>query len=149
MFSRNRRLLAALLLLVPPAAGPGCAALGAGPSGGSESRKDRLPAGTWGGPHVTMEVTETGARLDYDCAHGTIDEPVRLDDRGRFDVGGTHTPESPGPVRRGETRTEAARYTGSVRGDRMSLTVTRPGSGRELGTFELQRGRLGRVFKCG
>ena len=32
--------------------------------------------GSWGGSHVSMEVTSEGARLEYDCAVGVIDEPT-------------------------------------------------------------------------
>ncbi len=40
--------------------------------------------GTWGGEHIGMIVSETGATLEYDCAHGAIDEPISHDENGEF-----------------------------------------------------------------
>src|SRR5437660_4586419 len=61
-----------------------------------------LPPGNWGGNHVGLQATERGARLDFDCAHGAIDEPIALDEQGTFDSRGTYTREAPGPIREGE-----------------------------------------------
>jgi hypothetical protein len=109
---------------------------------------DRV-AGTWGGEHVTLEVTADGGRVEYDCAHGGFDEPLALDQSKRFDVPGTHTPEHGGPVREGEmSESRPARYAGRVDGGRMTLTVTLTDSGEILGTFALAQGVAGRVTKC-
>jgi ketosteroid isomerase-like protein len=108
-----------------------------------------LTAGSWGGDHVGMEVTEKGARLDYDCAHGTIDEVIALDERGRFEVRGTHVREGPGPSRPEGGKGEPARYSGTVDGDTMTLTVTLAASEQQVGSFTLIRGRMPRIQKCG
>ena len=42
----------------------------------------------WGGDHIEMEVTKTGARVEFDCAHGTIDAPLRVDSQGAFTLQG-------------------------------------------------------------
>lgn len=33
------------------------------------------PAETWGGEHVRIEFNDGEARVDFDCAHGTITDP--------------------------------------------------------------------------
>ena len=46
--------------------------------------------GTWGGDHIRLEVSGTGATLEYDCAVGTIEGSILPRD-GRFSASGTHT----------------------------------------------------------
>nr|MBA3241547.1 hypothetical protein [Acidobacteriota bacterium] len=110
---------------------------------------ERLPVGSWGGEHIGLQVTERGATVEYDCAHGKIGRRIVPDRNGRFDVPGTHTEESGGPVRQdAQPHTYAVRYTGRVRGGRMSLTVTRGGTGKVIGTYTLMRGQEPSIFKC-
>src|SRR5437588_11373442 len=61
-----------------------------------------IATGTWGGEHVRMEVTKTGAEIEFDCAHGQTTEPIALDKRGNFDAPGTFTPEHGRPILRDE-----------------------------------------------
>lgn len=56
--------------------------------------------GLWGGSHVTLQVTSSGGRLEYDCANGVIEEPIRPDRAGRFMAIGTHTPAAAVPFER-------------------------------------------------
>ena len=105
--------------------------------------------GTWGGDHISMDVTDSGAEIDYDCAHGSITEKIVPDGRGNFVVKGLHVRERPGPVRQGDDLTgKPATYHGSIDGDTMKLTVTLSGSDETVGTFTLTRGKPGRVRKC-
>ncbi|MEO8683028.1 MAG: hypothetical protein ABI665_28540, partial [Vicinamibacterales bacterium] len=53
---------------------------------------------TWGGDHVRMDVTPSGAALEFDCARGTITETVP-DADATFSLKGTFTPERGGPTR--------------------------------------------------
>jgi hypothetical protein len=109
----------------------------------------RLAPGTWGGDRVQLTVTEQGATIEYDCGHGTIDEPVTTDARGRFAAKGTHVFEHGGPAREDEPDSRhAARYQGRVEGDAMDLTVTIVDSQREVGAFTLKRGVYTRLHKC-
>jgi len=110
---------------------------------------DRVRAGQWGGQHVALDVAESGARIEYDCAHGTLDAPLDLDRDGRFEVDGTHVRERGGPQREGEQPAAyKARYSGRVEGRSMTLTVTLPESGESVGTFTLTFGTAGRLTKC-
>lgn len=122
------------------------AALGAGPSGGDTKR---VAAGAWGAAGIAMDITASGARIEYDCAHGTITEPLVLDADGRFDVKGRHSREHGGPVREGEdSNGQPVRYTGQVTGDTMTLTVMPEGSDTAISSHTLVRGKTGRIHKC-
>ena len=105
--------------------------------------------GTWGGDHISMNVTDNGAEINYDCAHGSITEKIVPDGQGNFVVKGLHVRERPGPVRKDDDLTgKPATYRGSVDGDTMKLTVTLSGSEETVGSFTLTRGSSGRVRKC-
>jgi hypothetical protein len=106
-----------------------------------------VATGAWGGEHIVLKVSEKGAEVEFDCAHGQVTQPITLDKHGDFDVAGTFTPEHGGPVRRDENSTSAsARYSGHVDGDTMSLTVS---LGKEkVGTYTLIRGSRPRLTKC-
>jgi hypothetical protein len=112
-------------------------------------RMQRLSTGTWGAPHIRIQVEEASATIDYDCAHGTIAGPLTFDSKGRFSWRGTHTREGPGPIRVDqESSGSPAIYTGSVKGETMTLTVKLAGTKEVVDTFTLTRGGKGRVFKC-
>jgi len=105
--------------------------------------------GTWGGDHVRITVGAARAILEYDCAHGSIDQPFAVDPNGRFDLTGTHVVESPGPVSEGNPpAAHPARYTGSTDGRTMTFTVTTTDSGQAFGPFTVTLDAPGRVFRC-
>ncbi len=103
----------------------------------------------WGGAHISVEVTASGARLNYDCAHGTIDEPIIPDHGGRFAVKGTHVIERGGPIRADQSNSgQPARYTGTVAGQTMTLTVTLTDTREVIDTYTVTRGQEPRIVKC-
>ena len=88
-------------------------------------RGDRVPNGAWGGDHVVLTVTDSGGAVEMDCAHGTLDQPLRLDDRGRFYVAGTFIPEHGGPIRADEAAQQRpARYQGRIDHQEIEFTIT-------------------------
>jgi hypothetical protein len=110
---------------------------------------DALTPGVWGGRHIRFEVTEGGANIEYDCAHGTIEGRIVVDARGRFNVYGTHYEERGGPSRPGDNASGyRVRLTGRVGGSLLKLTVTRPDTKEVIGTFDLARDREPELFKC-
>ena len=119
-------------------------------SAASRPRKmQRMSTGAWGAPHIRIDVEKNSATIDYDCANGTIDGPLTFDSKGRFTWRGTHRREGPGPIRVGVgSDGHPAIYTGSVKGDTMTLTVKLADSNEVVDTFTLKRGGFGRVFKC-
>ena len=106
------------------------------------------PIGTWGGDNANLTIGSSSAVIEFDCAHGTIDQPFAADSSGHFDLGGTFAPEGPGPVRLDPPPTHPARYSGSTNGATMTLAVTLTDSGQVFGPFVLTYGTAGRVFKC-
>ncbi len=128
--------LSPLLLLVACAANPDAA-----------SRLDRVPNGEWGGEHVRLTVADTGGKIEFDCAHGSLDGPLTLDSGGRFDVKGSLVGEG-GPVMKDEAaNARPARYRGQTDGQSMSLEVTLEG-GESAGTFSLARNGRAKLVKC-
>ena len=113
-----------------------------------EVRKKGLPVGLWGGEHISMEVTEQGATVEYDCAHATIEQRIVLDRRGRFDVSGMQVPERGGPVRQNEPAGYPVRFAGQVNGKRMKLTVRNSATKELIGTFTLVHGSEPKLRKC-
>ncbi|MGB8511110.1 MAG: hypothetical protein WCD76_22255 [Pyrinomonadaceae bacterium] len=114
----------------------------------SHEKPERVPPGKWGGAHVRLEVHNDGAEIEYDCAHGTLAGPLRLDGEGRFHAKGTHVRER-GHIRLGETPPgRPARFQGRVSARTMTLTVTLEDSTEDLGTFTLTQGSDGRLWKC-
>jgi hypothetical protein len=106
-----------------------------------------VATGAWGGEHIVLTVSEKGADVEFDCAHGQVTQPITLDKHGDFDAGGTFTHEHGGPVRRDEnTPSASARYSGHVDGEAMSLTVTL--GTEKVGTYALVRGSRPRLTKC-
>jgi hypothetical protein len=120
-------------------------ACASGPS--AASRLDRVPTGAWGGEHVRLSVEDAGGAIEFDCAHGRLDEPLVLDDKGRFDVKGRFVREG-GAVRQGQKEdARPARYKGETDGRRMTLEVVFEG-GESGGTFRLGKDERGKLVKC-
>ena len=105
--------------------------------------------GNWGGKHVGLALMPDGGTLEYDCADGRIDEPVIPGSNGRFQASGWHRPGRGGPAREGEVLpTWPARYSGTVRGDGMTLRVDVPERGIVIGPYQLRRGTEPIIFRC-
>lgn len=114
---------------------------------------ETLTPGMWGGQHIRFEVTEDGARVEYDCAHGTVAGKIVVDAQGRFSVYGRHFEEHGGPVRPTEVEDEEAggyrvRLSGRVGGSLLKLTVTHAGTHKVIGTYNLARDREPVIVKC-
>ena len=105
--------------------------------------------GMWGGPRIGLELTPAGGSVAYDCAAGTIDEPIRPDAAGRFAGAGSHVPGHGGPDRIGEVPPRfPARYAGRIDGATMVLRVTVPARDLELGPFRLRRDAPPELLRC-
>ena len=113
------------------------------------NEQNRVAAGNWGGQNVGMVVTNDGAQLRFSCARGSIEEPLALDTEGRFSAKGTFTAENPGPTREDNPpQNKAATYSGSIRDQKMTLSITLTETKEQVGTFDLEYGKTGRVFRC-
>jgi hypothetical protein len=109
---------------------------------------DAALTGAWGGLHVLLTLSADGGRIDYDCAQGTIDEPLRPDSHGNFHVRGHYTQHQGGPARVADEPPAAklATYDGTVSGDRMQLRLSI--DGESLGSYALQRGADPQMVNC-
>ena len=109
--------------------------------------QQRIATGAWGGQHISIKVGANMATIEYDCASGVIDGPLVIDSDGNFNLHGTHRMERGGPVRADEEpRRVPATYTGSIKGNTMTLTLKLSDSDEE--TFTLEKGKKGELFKC-
>ena len=114
----------------------------------AEARKmQSIPTGNWGGQHINMKVGAKSATIEYDCATGVIRGPLVLDGDGNFKLRGTHRMLRGGPVRADETpNDQPATYTGSIKGNTMTLNLKIGDSDEE--TFTLEKGKEGELFRC-
>ena len=113
--------------------------------------------GTWGGEHIGIVVdpslSSTAALVEFDCATGRIDWPFTLGADGRFDATGVYIQGHGGPVREGDPQPQdvhPARYSGTVRGEVMSLDVMRldDPTAHAPQHYTLRKGANPHVFKC-
>lgn len=109
----------------------------------------RVPNGSWGGVHIGLVVTDSGATIEYDCGAGTITGPLTLNGSGDFDWPGVNYPGHGGPSRVDvPPDVHPARYTGHATSNQISMTVTIPDIAVPGQTFTAQRGADARLFKC-
>jgi hypothetical protein len=118
------------------------------PSPTSQTASNKLPPGTWGGLHVNLQILEAESSLEFDCGHGTINEPILLDSGGHFEVSGSYTREGPGPARQGAENQSRALYSGIVKDDTMTLSVRLDGSSEAILDVSLTRAKQGKLRKC-
>jgi hypothetical protein len=118
-------------------------------AGSEPSRVDRVPEGQWGGVHVNLSVTTSGATLQFDCAHGSIDRAIAVEADGTFDVPGVFVREHPGPVRDDEVENrQPVRYAGRTDGKTMTLRILSEDGKTVIDEFTLTFGKPGRIFRC-
>ena len=107
----------------------------------------RVREGKWGGQHVRLNVSESGAEFEFDCAHGRIVGPLNLQN-GRFAATGTFVRET-GPVRlNDDERGQRVYFKGEVEGSRMTLIFSLAEDFSEAETFTLTHGVEAKLFKC-
>jgi len=102
----------------------------------------------WGGDHVRLKLRPDAADLEFDCAHGTIDAPLKTDAEGRFDLPGRFLRDSAGPIRSEREPPHPARYSGRIEGTSMTLNIKLTDINQTLQTFTLTKGSMGRLWKC-
>jgi hypothetical protein len=116
---------------------------------GSEPSQTQLPTGIWGGDHLAITVTAAGANIEFDCAHGSVDEPPVLDSTGQFALDGFYVREHGGPVHEGEAEDRhAAVYSGRLQRSNLTLSIRLPDEGTVVGPFSATHGQRGTLLKC-
>jgi hypothetical protein len=118
----------------------GCATL--------QGKPDHL-VGLWGGPHAAIEFEGGLAEVQFDCASGTLDDPIVMGpDGGKFQVKGTYRAGAPGPVRVGQIfKSQPAGFSGEVVKHVMTLNVMLE-DGTALGPFTLTEGSPPQLTRC-
>jgi hypothetical protein len=115
----------------------------------AQSKGTLGPVGTqWGGQHVSLEVTDQGAQLEFDCANGTLPNTLNVDAKGNFTVKGEFTREHPGPVMRDGNPAASATYTGTIQGNTLHLHIASGPQSESVGDYVLVKDQPGRVVKC-
>jgi hypothetical protein len=126
--------LAVLFVLTPQSDSAGCAR--------------QVPTGEWAGPRAHLDVQEKGARLELDCAHGTLDGALRLDRAGRFRAKGLLQREGGAQMaQEGAPEGRPAQYSGILKGDVLTLSILTEDD-QKLGPFTLERGGRAELVKC-
>ncbi len=114
-----------------------------------ETHGTAVSVGVWGGTDLEMQVNEQGATIEFDCAQGTISEPLLLDEAGKFVARGTFQTQG-GPARKDRpARGVDVVYSGVVEGDTMRLEFTLGDRKESPEKFTLVRGQSGKLRKCG
>jgi hypothetical protein len=116
----------------------GCSTLGQGPT---------TLSGSWGGPGIGLVLEGGLGTVEYDCASGTIDQPIPSAEVP-FTVTGTHRTGAPGPIRTGQIFTaQRATYSGLAVKQDLTLSVKLE-DGTELGPFKLTQGAAPQINRC-
>jgi hypothetical protein len=104
--------------------------------------------GVWGGPHAAVEFQGGLADVEFDCAAGTIDEPIVPGPDGKFMTKGTYRTGAAEPIRVGQIfKSQPARYSGAVAKTVMTLNVAIE-DGTALGPFTLTEGAAPQLTRC-
>ena len=112
-------------------------------------RSETVRVGPWGGSDMGMRVEPDSAQIEFNCAHGSINQSIPLDRQGRFDVPGIYVQDHGGPGQQNEPPdSHPARYFGRVQGKTMSVTVELTDTMETIGYFTLTYGESPYVFKC-
>lgn len=118
-------------------------------AGCAGSTSQVINSGTWGGEHIVMIVTDSTTTLDYDCAHGSIDEFIKTNEEGDFEVTGVYIREKGGPIRIEDVPDKhAAIYSGNINGNNMTLIVRLTDLDAVIDTFFLTFGSDPVIYKC-
>ncbi|MBL7976924.1 MAG: hypothetical protein JNN12_01190 [Bacteroidetes Order II. Incertae sedis bacterium] len=105
--------------------------------------------GEWGSPQLALIVTQTGAIMEFGCATGTLDKPIKADKNGQFSVSGTYTPGSGVPPPEGYVPpVYPIIATGKISGQTMTLTIMRTDQPSEIGRFIVSKGTPAKLQKC-
>jgi hypothetical protein len=114
-------------------------------SGGVGPVPGPVAAGIWGGDNAGLIADDTSAHVHIGCTYGNVHRRIVADAGGRFDVPGEHNitayPVGPGIL-------HPARFTGSIIGSMMTLTVTLTDTTVTLGPVSLAFGKEPRMGPC-
>lgn len=116
----------------------------------SQARLKAVALSDWGSRDARVSVEKEQTVIEFSCASGLIKGRLKVDKKGNFAADGTYTGRSHGPIRVGfEPKPEPVRYTGSIKGKTMILTIDFPNSERMSPSYELEKGKTDdRFVRC-
>jgi hypothetical protein len=116
---------------------------------GADAAKPRMLQGNWGGDRMNLVMGPTGGEIRMDCASGTIKGRVMIDAKGNFTARGTFDQEKGGPIRAEDfaNKGKPAIFRGQMKGDMISLSVTKPGA-TETQRYTLHKGHNEKLVRC-
>jgi hypothetical protein len=118
-------------------------------AGFASPQNNHITPGVWGGEHVHLDVNSNSAKIEFDCAHGTIEGPFTVAANGEFSWKGTFARERGAPVTSNDENSgEPAVYSGSINQQTMKLTLRLENEKDPVDTFVLTRGKEARLRKC-
>jgi hypothetical protein len=106
--------------------------------------------GNWGGPDISLTLTETGGRIQQGCSVTQIEAPVIPDTRGHFSVVGSRQQWGAGP-QRADAPPSAGRpvqISGVVNGSIVNLDVADRHNARETEHHALRAGAHSKLVRC-
>jgi hypothetical protein len=106
----------------------------------------RVPEGPWGGEHVGLVVSSSGATVLLDCAHGEITVPLRLEPDGGYSLPGYYVRDVGPPT--GVENRRPATYFGRFDGRQLTLSVTLVEDAFTQGPFVALPGGQAVVEQC-
>jgi hypothetical protein len=111
--------------------------------------------GIWGGPHAGIDFAGGMGEVQFDCASGTIDDPVYPTPEGSFSVKGTYRTGTPGPVKVGQFfKSQEAKFAGQIAkspqkgAPRLMTLHVMLEDGTEVGPFTLTEGTPPTITRC-
>ncbi len=104
-------------------------------------------AGVWSGGRHVLTTSDTGLRLETDCARAEF-EPPKPDSQGHFRVEGIHRADAAGPQRADDKAPvgQPAVLEGSLKDNRPELRLIIEGGAPQM--LSLQRGRRVKLIRC-
>jgi len=127
---------------------PGCGADMRPTAATAASAAAPVKAGQWGGPHISMTVSSSGAEIEFDCGKATVATVIDADRDGAFSVSGDFQPERPGPTTPNGPPKRPMRVSGTVKENDMQVSIVLTDRNEEIGTFTLTFGTVPRLTKC-
>jgi hypothetical protein len=117
------------------------------PRASPSPRPRQVRNGPWGGDQTNLFVRSDGALVQWDCAHGTINEPLVLTENNTFHVKGTYASEA-GPVHNPPAPEEPAQFFGQIEGDMMTFGMTLENNPSITQVYMLKRGEVVPQHRC-
>jgi hypothetical protein len=103
--------------------------------------------GQWGGPEATLLLSTAGGTVEFLCGSGTIDPGWGIAPGGPWNATGQYFTGG-GPIPAEGRPPHPAAYSGMIRGDVLTFSVSVPDLSTTLGPYTVTRGAPGAFEIC-